>query len=54
MTTSFAVPSPFLLKIDRSSDIGRPDFLYRYQYLARRGSCSAPAIWLLRQAGSHW
>jgi len=33
ITTAFATPSPFLLKIDRSSDIGRPDFRYRYQYL---------------------
>jgi superfamily II DNA or RNA helicase len=33
VTTSFAAPSPFLLKIDRSSDIGRPDFRYRYQYI---------------------
>jgi hypothetical protein len=33
LTTAFADPSPFLLKIDRSSDIGRSDFRYRYQYL---------------------
>jgi hypothetical protein len=33
LTTAFAVPSPFLLKIDRTSDIGRPDFRYRYQYV---------------------
>jgi hypothetical protein len=33
LTNAFALASPFLLKIDRSSDIGRPDFLYRYQYL---------------------
>jgi superfamily II DNA or RNA helicase len=33
VTTAFAVPSPFLLKIDRSSDIGRPDFRYRYHFL---------------------
>jgi hypothetical protein len=33
LTTAFATPSPFLLKIDRSSDIGRPDFRYRYQYV---------------------
>jgi hypothetical protein len=33
LTTVFTTPSPFLLKIDRSSDIGRPDFRYRYQYL---------------------
>lgn len=32
LTTAFAEPSPFLLKIDRTSDIGRPDFKYRYQY----------------------
>ena len=33
LITAFAVPSPFLLKIDRFSDIGRPDFKYKYQYL---------------------
>lgn len=33
LTTAFAVPSPFLLKIDRFSDIGRPDFKYKYQFL---------------------
>jgi superfamily II DNA or RNA helicase len=33
LTKAFATPSPFLLKIDRSSDIGRPDFRYRYQYV---------------------
>jgi hypothetical protein len=33
LTTAFAPPSPFLLKIDRTSDIGRGDFRYRYQYL---------------------
>src|SRR5215469_8358636 len=33
LTTAFATPSPFLLKIDRTSDIGRPDFKYRYQYV---------------------
>ena len=33
ITTAFAAPSPFLLKIDRSSDLGRPDFRYRYQYI---------------------
>jgi hypothetical protein len=33
ITTAFTKPSPFLLKIDRSSDLGRPDFKYRYQYL---------------------
>lgn len=26
--------SPFLLKIERSSDLGRPDFRYRYHFLA--------------------
>jgi len=26
-------PSPFLLKIDRQSDIGRNDFQYKYQFL---------------------
>jgi hypothetical protein len=33
ITTAFAMRSPFLLKIDRSSDLGRPDFRYRYQYI---------------------
>ena len=33
LTTAFAEPSPFLLKIDRTSDIGRPNFKYRYQYV---------------------
>jgi len=33
LTTAFAAPSPFLLKIDRTSDVGRPDFRYRYQYV---------------------
>lgn len=33
LTTAFADPSPFLLKIDRTSDIGRPDFKYRYQFV---------------------
>jgi len=33
LTTAFAAPSPFLLKIDRFSDIGRPDFKYKYQFL---------------------
>lgn len=40
LTTAFAEPSPFLLKIDRASDIGRPDFRYRYQYLL--GAVSIP------------
>jgi hypothetical protein len=33
LTTAFAEPSPFLLKIDRTSDIGRPDFKYKYHYV---------------------
>jgi superfamily II DNA or RNA helicase len=33
LTMAFATPSPFLLKIDRTSDIGRSDFKYRYQYV---------------------
>jgi hypothetical protein len=33
ITTAFATPSPFLLKIDRLSDIGRSDFRYSYQFL---------------------
>ena len=33
LTTAFAVPCPFLLKIDRVGDIGRPEFRYKYQYV---------------------
>ena len=33
LTTAFTSPSPFLVKIDRTSDVGRPDFKYRYQYV---------------------
>lgn len=33
LTTAFALPSPFLLKIDRVGDIGRPEFRYKYQYI---------------------
>jgi len=33
ITKAFATSSPFLLKIDRVSDIGRPDFRYRYEFL---------------------
>ena len=40
LTTAFAEPSPFLLKIDRTSDIGRPDFRYRYQFVL--GAVSVP------------
>jgi hypothetical protein len=40
LATAFAEPSPFLLKIDRTSDIGRPDFKYRYQYVL--GSVPVP------------
>ena len=32
-TKAWAQPSPFLLKIDRKSDIGRKDFEYNYQFL---------------------
>jgi hypothetical protein len=38
VTSAFAEPSPFLLKIDRTSDIGRPDFKYRYQYVLGAGA----------------
>jgi hypothetical protein len=31
--TAFTIPSPFLLHIDRASDIGRPDFRYKYDFL---------------------
>lgn len=30
---AWAEPSPFLLKVDRKSDIGRKDFEYKYQFL---------------------
>lgn len=30
---SWVTQNPFLLKIDRKSDIGRPDFVYRYSFL---------------------
>jgi len=33
LTQAWSKPSPFLLKIDRRSDIGWPDFLYQYQFL---------------------
>jgi hypothetical protein len=33
ITTAFTIPSPFLLHIDRASDIGRPDFRYKYDFL---------------------
>src|SRR6185312_11799807 len=32
-TKAWTQPSPFLLKIDRKSDIGRKDFEYKYQFL---------------------
>ena len=34
---AFTEPSPFLLKIDRTSDVGRPDFRYRYQFILGEG-----------------
>ena len=34
ITSAWTVPSPFLLKIDRRSDIGRADFLYKYNFLS--------------------
>ena len=33
LTTAFTHPAPFLLNIDRKSDIGRSDFTYKYRYL---------------------
>lgn len=30
---AWVLHSPFLLKIDRKSDLGRPDFLYKYEFL---------------------
>jgi SNF2 family DNA or RNA helicase len=37
ITTAFTEPSPFLLKIDRTSDVGRPDFRYKYQFILGEG-----------------
>jgi len=34
LISAWAVPNPFLLKIDRRSDIGRPDFVYKYSFIA--------------------
>lgn len=34
ITSAWTVPSPFLLKIDRRSDLGRVDFLYKYNFLS--------------------
>jgi hypothetical protein len=34
ITTRWAEWSPFLLKIERTSDIGRPDFRYRYSFIS--------------------
>lgn len=33
LTSAWSKHSPFLLKIDRKSDLGRPDFSYRYSFL---------------------
>ena len=33
LISAWTAHSPFLLKIDRKSDIGRPDFQYRYSFL---------------------
>jgi hypothetical protein len=33
VTEAFAKASPFVLKIDRTGDIGRPDFRYKYRFL---------------------
>ncbi len=33
LTIAFTRPSPFILNIDRRSDIGRPNFAYTYRYL---------------------
>lgn len=33
LTEAWTTHSPFLLKIDRKSDIGRPDFQYRYAFV---------------------
>jgi hypothetical protein len=34
ITSAWTLPSPFLLKIDRRSDLGRSDFLYKYNFLS--------------------
>lgn len=33
LTSAWVPGSPFILKIDRHSDIGRPDFRYRYEFM---------------------
>jgi len=35
LTSAWAKPSPFLLKIERQSDIGRRDFRYRYSFILK-------------------
>jgi hypothetical protein len=42
LTTAFTIPSPFLLHIDRASDIGRADFRYKYNFLL--GGAATPLI----------
>ena len=44
--------SPFLLKIDRKSDLGRPDFQYRYVFLLGGAAVSIDRIgYYVRRAG---
>jgi superfamily II DNA or RNA helicase len=33
LTTAFTQPNPFLLKIEKTGDMGHPDFRYRYQFI---------------------
>lgn len=33
LLSAWAKPSPFLLEIDRKSDVGRPDFQYKYKFV---------------------
>lgn len=52
ITTAFTIPSPFLLHVDRASDIGRPDFRYKYDFLLGGGVVPLKRIgyYLLRDA----
>ena len=50
---AWSTHSPLLLKIDRKSDLGRPDFLYRYEFLlAGRPAHIERFGYYVRRAGS--
>jgi hypothetical protein len=50
---NWAEPSPFLLKIDRKSDIGRKDFQYKYEFLFGRRPVHLDRIgYYVKRAGS--